>query len=64
VISGLSLVAMGMGGLIAGLAVALLSGAVSRYTPQPAAARRYQPPAAIRTVRAADPRLNRAVRSA
>jgi zinc/manganese transport system permease protein len=24
---------MGMGGLIAGLAVALLSGAVSRYTP-------------------------------
>ncbi|EOW6673442.1 metal ABC transporter permease [Cronobacter dublinensis] len=32
-ISGLSLVAMGAGGLIAGLAVALLSGAVSRYTP-------------------------------
>ncbi|KAA5922357.1 metal ABC transporter permease [Pantoea sp. Bo_2] len=32
-ISGLSLVAMGIGGLIAGLAVALLSGAVSRYTP-------------------------------
>jgi len=32
-ISGLSLVAMGVGGLIAGLAVALLSGAVSRYTP-------------------------------
>lgn len=32
-ISGLSLVAMGTGGLIAGLAVALLSGAVSRYTP-------------------------------
>lgn len=32
-LSGLSLVAMGAGGLIAGLAVALLSGAVSRYTP-------------------------------
>jgi zinc/manganese transport system permease protein len=32
-LSGLSLVAMGVGGLIAGLAVALLSGAVSRYTP-------------------------------
>jgi len=32
-ISGLSLVAMGVGGLIAGLAVALLSGAVSRYKP-------------------------------
>lgn len=32
-ISGLSLVAMGIGGLIAGLAVALLSGAVSRFTP-------------------------------
>ncbi|TWD42802.1 metal ABC transporter permease [Pantoea sp. SJZ147] len=32
-ISGLSLVAMGVGGLIAGLAVALLSGAVSHYTP-------------------------------
>lgn len=32
-ISGLSLVAMGVGGVIAGLAVALLSGAVSRYTP-------------------------------
>ncbi|MCG7387906.1 metal ABC transporter permease [Pantoea sp. ACRSB] len=32
-ISGLSLVAMGVGGLIAGLAVALLSGAVSRFTP-------------------------------
>lgn len=32
-ISGLSLIAMGIGGLIAGLAVALLSGAVSRYTP-------------------------------
>lgn len=32
-ISGLSLVAMGIGGVIAGLAVALLSGAVSRYTP-------------------------------
>lgn len=32
-ISGLSLVAMGVGGFIAGLAVALLSGAVSRYTP-------------------------------
>ena len=31
-VSGLSLVAMGIGGLIAGLAVALLSGAVSRYT--------------------------------
>ncbi|RPE03601.1 metal ABC transporter permease [Candidatus Pantoea deserta] len=31
--SGLSLVAMGIGGVIAGLAVALLSGAVSRYTP-------------------------------
>lgn len=32
-ISGLSLVAMGTGGIIAGLSVALLSGAVSRYTP-------------------------------
>ncbi|EXU76972.1 metal ABC transporter permease [Erwinia mallotivora] len=32
-ISGLSLVAMGTGGVIAGLSVALLSGAVSRYTP-------------------------------
>lgn len=32
-ISGLSLVAMGIGGIIAGLSVALLSGAVSRYTP-------------------------------
>ncbi|WP_147195836.1 metal ABC transporter permease [Pantoea sp. CCBC3-3-1] len=32
-ISGLSLVAMGVGGVIAGLSVALLSGAVSRYTP-------------------------------
>lgn len=32
-ISGLSLVAMGIGGAIAGLTVALLSGAVSRYTP-------------------------------
>lgn len=32
-ISGLSLVAMGFGGVIAGLSVALLSGAVSRYTP-------------------------------
>lgn len=32
-ISGLSLVAMGIGGVIAGLSVALLSGAVSRYTP-------------------------------
>lgn len=32
-ISGLSLVAMGIGGVIAGLAVALLSGAVSRFTP-------------------------------
>lgn len=32
-ISGLSLVAMGVGGAIAGLTVALLSGAVSRYTP-------------------------------
>jgi len=32
-ISGLSLVAMGVGGLLAGLAVALLSGIVSRYTP-------------------------------
>jgi len=32
-ISGLSLVAMGVGGVIAGLTVALLSGAVSRYTP-------------------------------
>lgn len=32
-LSGLSLVAMGTGGVIAGLAVALLSGAVSRYTP-------------------------------
>lgn len=32
-LSGLSLVAMGIGGLIAGLAVALLSGAVSRFTP-------------------------------
>ncbi|WP_380184258.1 metal ABC transporter permease [Kalamiella sp. sgz302252] len=32
-ISGLSLVAMGVGGIIAGLSVALLSGAVSRYTP-------------------------------
>lgn len=32
-ISGLSLVAMGVGGIIAGLAVALLSGAVSRFTP-------------------------------
>jgi len=31
-ISGLSLVAMGIGGIIAGLSVALLSGAVSRYT--------------------------------
>ena len=32
-LSGLSLVAMGAGGLLAGLVVALLSGAVSRYTP-------------------------------
>ncbi|MEN5016485.1 metal ABC transporter permease [Erwinia sp. Eh17-17] len=32
-LSGLSLVAMGVGGAIAGLTVALLSGAVSRYTP-------------------------------
>jgi len=32
-LSGLSLVAMGIGGAIAGLTVALLSGAVSRYTP-------------------------------
>jgi len=32
-LSGLSLVAMGAGGLLAGLIVALLSGAVSRYTP-------------------------------
>ncbi|WP_029685716.1 metal ABC transporter permease [Tatumella saanichensis] len=32
-ISGLSLVAMGIGGLIAGLSVALLSGVVSRFTP-------------------------------
>jgi len=32
-ISGLSLVAMGVGGFIAGLSVALLSGAVSRFTP-------------------------------
>ncbi|WP_455817004.1 metal ABC transporter permease [Pseudomonas cerasi] len=32
-LSGLSLVAMGIGGVIAGLTVALLSGAVSRYTP-------------------------------
>ncbi|MFS2222481.1 metal ABC transporter permease [Pantoea sp. B65] len=32
-ISGLSLVAMGIGGFIAGLTVALLSGAVSRFTP-------------------------------
>jgi len=32
-ISGLSLVAMGIGGAIAGLTVALLSGAVSRFTP-------------------------------
>lgn len=32
-ISGLSLVAMGVGGIIAGLSVALLSGAVSRFTP-------------------------------
>lgn len=32
-VSGLSLVAMGIGGAIAGLTVALLSGAVSRYTP-------------------------------
>lgn len=32
-ISGLSLVAMGIGGFIAGLSVALLSGAVSRFTP-------------------------------
>lgn len=32
-ISGLSLVAMGTGGIIAGLSVALLSGAVSRFTP-------------------------------
>lgn len=32
-ISGLSLVAMGVGGAIAGLTVALLSGAVSRFTP-------------------------------
>ena len=32
-ISGLSLVAMGTGGVIAGLTVALLSGAVSRFTP-------------------------------
>ncbi|OON37509.1 iron ABC transporter [Izhakiella australiensis] len=32
-ISGLSLVAMGIGGVIAGLTVALLSGAVSRFTP-------------------------------
>ncbi len=32
-ISGLSLVAMGIGGVIAGLSVALLSAAVSRYTP-------------------------------
>ncbi|WP_426818289.1 metal ABC transporter permease [Winslowiella sp. 2C04] len=32
-ISGLSLVAMGVGGFIAGLSVALLSGAVSRLTP-------------------------------
>ncbi|WP_342755027.1 metal ABC transporter permease [Pantoea sp. MBD-2R] len=32
-ISGLSLVAMGVGGVIAGLSVALLSDAVSRYTP-------------------------------
>ncbi len=32
-LSGLSLVAMGIGGFIAGLAVALLSGAVSRFTP-------------------------------
>lgn len=32
-LSGLSLMAMGIGGVIAGMAVALLSGAVSRYTP-------------------------------
>lgn len=32
-LSGLSLVAMGAGGLLAGLIVALLSGVVSRYTP-------------------------------
>jgi len=32
-LSGLSLVAMGAGGLLAGLIVAMLSGAVSRYTP-------------------------------
>lgn len=32
-LSGLSLVAMGIGGVIAGLSVALLSGAVSRFTP-------------------------------
>ena len=32
-LSGLSLVAMGIGGLIAGLSVALLSGVVSRFTP-------------------------------
>lgn len=32
-LSGLSLMAMGAGGLLAGLVVALLSGAVSRYTP-------------------------------